>query len=546
MAANVARASAVVNVNADGSIDGRTASELPPLPTTVPPTPLRSSFFGGLVLEPPDATFSAARCAPALDFAHFDAGSTDKDPVNVKPSSPRCTLSTKTNTTVSEVAEDLVCPISQSLMVDPVVASDGHTYDRPNIEEWFGREAAEGRTQPKSPLTREPLPDARLVPNLVLRRTLERLVDSGRLEQEMADEWRKAKDRQRERLASAARERSLARFPLSTEVELPVELRILPPAEQPQDWEADFLVDVHARHRRSLFSDSSGPPARETGRVLLQAVPVSSVLRASGPPATLSVRAFLELTTPTEGPGPAPLPQEELLRHVFRTSSPAASSSSEGGAATGGGGDGTGSSASTEELEDAGLIGSSSADGLIATRAHDLTLALTHIVKRLACNDGGWMPAGVRSEWEMLDENLHRRHVRRTVKALRTQLKFLDTRLRAIVSHVGANGEFTLSFWQLHDAAAGAIGAGSAAVPGAASTPPGAGAEGEPAFGSSDAVADNVSRCATTTVPCDFPAMSRPGHLREAPRGNLLESNGFPSGGSGGIFARSDPFSGVA
>jgi pyridoxal/pyridoxine/pyridoxamine kinase len=35
------------------------------------------------------------------------------------------------------VAEELSCPICLKLMTDPVVADDGHTYQRQAIEEWI-------------------------------------------------------------------------------------------------------------------------------------------------------------------------------------------------------------------------------------------------------------------------------------------------------------------------------------------------------------------------------------------------------------------------
>jgi hypothetical protein len=33
--------------------------------------------------------------------------------------------------------EELSCPISMQLMTDPVVADDGHTYERHAIEAWI-------------------------------------------------------------------------------------------------------------------------------------------------------------------------------------------------------------------------------------------------------------------------------------------------------------------------------------------------------------------------------------------------------------------------
>jgi hypothetical protein len=42
-----------------------------------------------------------------------------------------------------------LCPIRMEIMKDPVVAADGHTYERGAIEDWFAR----GNSS--SPMTRE-------------------------------------------------------------------------------------------------------------------------------------------------------------------------------------------------------------------------------------------------------------------------------------------------------------------------------------------------------------------------------------------------------
>ena len=56
---------------------------------------------------------------------------------------------------------NLECPISLTRMVDPVVAADGHTYDRVSIEEWFQRSDT-------SPMTNVRLVNKNLVPNLLV------------------------------------------------------------------------------------------------------------------------------------------------------------------------------------------------------------------------------------------------------------------------------------------------------------------------------------------------------------------------------------------
>ena len=60
--------------------------------------------------------------------------------------------------------DEFVCPITFEVMQDPVVASDGHTYERSAIEEVL----ALPEERRKSPLTREPL-QATLFPNRALK-----------------------------------------------------------------------------------------------------------------------------------------------------------------------------------------------------------------------------------------------------------------------------------------------------------------------------------------------------------------------------------------
>ena len=48
-------------------------------------------------------------------------------------------------------------------MTDPVLAADGHAYERAHIEEWLSRQLT-------SPLTGEPLENAHLIPCHALRK----------------------------------------------------------------------------------------------------------------------------------------------------------------------------------------------------------------------------------------------------------------------------------------------------------------------------------------------------------------------------------------
>ena len=69
-----------------------------------------------------------------------------------------------------EVPATLLCPITQLMMLDPVVTADGVTYDRSAIEEWFRERSAAGDgSTPRSPMTGKRLEHTTLVPNLCVR-----------------------------------------------------------------------------------------------------------------------------------------------------------------------------------------------------------------------------------------------------------------------------------------------------------------------------------------------------------------------------------------
>merc|ERR1740121_721957 len=69
---------------------------------------------------------------------------------------------------------EFICPISQSIMGDPVITADGQTYERKAIEAWF----ADHQT---SPVTNLPLDNRSVLPNHSLRKLI---VDSGLLTRE--------------------------------------------------------------------------------------------------------------------------------------------------------------------------------------------------------------------------------------------------------------------------------------------------------------------------------------------------------------------------
>ncbi|KAL0048104.1 hypothetical protein WJX82_007753 [Trebouxia sp. C0006] len=56
------------------------------------------------------------------------------------------------------------CPITKAVMVEPVIAADGHTYERAAMQHWL-------QHHPTSPVTQALLPHTRLVPNLLIKAT---------------------------------------------------------------------------------------------------------------------------------------------------------------------------------------------------------------------------------------------------------------------------------------------------------------------------------------------------------------------------------------
>lgn len=61
-----------------------------------------------------------------------------------------------------EIEESVKCPISYNVFIDPVVCSDGHTYERSFIENWL-------YDNNKSPMTGDILSSKELYPNHLIR-----------------------------------------------------------------------------------------------------------------------------------------------------------------------------------------------------------------------------------------------------------------------------------------------------------------------------------------------------------------------------------------
>lgn len=74
----------------------------------------------------------------------------------------------------------LLCPITLTIMFDPVVATDGHTYEREAIKTWLTKNN-------NSPMTREEITDKSLRTNRAIRSAIERFLDGSLVKDMVGD-----------------------------------------------------------------------------------------------------------------------------------------------------------------------------------------------------------------------------------------------------------------------------------------------------------------------------------------------------------------------
>ena len=75
-----------------------------------------------------------------------------------------------------EVPKEIVCPITTDIMADPVLAADGHTYERSALKAWLDKSDSEAR----SPSTNLKLAHKILTPNFNVRSAAERFLEECR------------------------------------------------------------------------------------------------------------------------------------------------------------------------------------------------------------------------------------------------------------------------------------------------------------------------------------------------------------------------------
>ena len=110
------------------------------------------------------STGRRAEIPPEPTFVRRQSNMPDIRVGDVQKAEGLCDVSTDLKT---KGAEDILnCPITKAIMHEPVVAPDGHTYEKDAITSWL-------RSHGKSPVTQQPMSVAALIPNLVVKHQIE-------------------------------------------------------------------------------------------------------------------------------------------------------------------------------------------------------------------------------------------------------------------------------------------------------------------------------------------------------------------------------------
>lgn len=80
----------------------------------------------------------------------------------------------------SAAPSGFLCPLTMMVMYDPVLDTEGNTYERSAISEWLQRKK-------NSPVSRQPLSESMLIPNLALRETIHESMGSEWVAQKEKD-----------------------------------------------------------------------------------------------------------------------------------------------------------------------------------------------------------------------------------------------------------------------------------------------------------------------------------------------------------------------
>lgn len=145
----------------------------------------------------------------------------------------------------------LICPITHSLFCDPVVASDGHTYERAAIINWL-------KTSHKSPMTRQNISSETLNPNLVVKT--------------MADEFR----------TECKRKRELYKYKLDVDVKKTKEIKNLKNNTR-SVYQAEWIkTNSPLTDSKIILTHLTGDNAEKLGEINCQLGPHPNIVRTFG------------------------------------------------------------------------------------------------------------------------------------------------------------------------------------------------------------------------------------------------------------------------
>eukprot|EP00931_Biecheleriopsis_adriatica_P025689 TRINITY_DN156_c0_g1_i2.p1 TRINITY_DN156_c0_g1~~TRINITY_DN156_c0_g1_i2.p1 ORF type:complete len:274 (-),score=55.71 TRINITY_DN156_c0_g1_i2:221-940(-) len=90
---------------------------------------------------------------------------------------------------VEKIVDNHKCPITMALPIDPVLAEDGHIYERDALKLWLTENGV-------SPMTKQKI-SSNVTPALSVRQTIEELLDAGAVDDDAASEffWGRAQQR---------------------------------------------------------------------------------------------------------------------------------------------------------------------------------------------------------------------------------------------------------------------------------------------------------------------------------------------------------------
>jgi hypothetical protein len=190
-----------LDVAADGAVDGTRGYVLPD-GTVIPPDPdnpdpwgdgggrhHRRGARGGQQRPPRHGRRHGRGRGRGRDHTEYSPASSSDSEYSSRdqhsPSKPDAEPIEPPELPGVEIPPHFLCPILRDLMMDPVVATDGHTYERHAIKTWL-----KGHT--KSPMTGKVMRSRDLTPNFTLRSMINDFIDKHKAASQKGENEAKA------------------------------------------------------------------------------------------------------------------------------------------------------------------------------------------------------------------------------------------------------------------------------------------------------------------------------------------------------------------